>query len=168
MLKFLLLLLFFTLPELSFAKMHKKKHKVNLVNSTAVSICKRDLITQNDKSFVENKSFVQAVLVAIETTSENKCKKTGKNRADQYGQQGWKCFGLDNEESYSCVNKSSGSFAVYKGVALEHLSFTKLDKHKALIAYLNPNSYQNCLQDKKDLESGGVTDAKCYRRPKGH
>ena len=171
MLKFLLLLFIFSSPEILIARVHKhkivrKNKKHNSIRSTAVSFCKRNLIIQNDKSFVENKNFPQAVIVAIETDSEKKCHSIGRSKAEQYSKEGWKCIGQNTKEMYSCVSKSSSSFAVYKNIELDHLLFTNLTKHRSLIAYLNPNSYETCLEDKKDIESGGVTDAKCYSRSK--
>lgn len=171
MFKFLLILSLISCAQLSAArtvkghakskKKAKKTSQKTLKKSTAVSICTRGLKVQN-KSFVENRDFTQAVIVAIETDSEEKCKITGKSRADQYSREGWKCMGLKNEELFSCVKQSASSFAIRKGVTLDHLLFTNLNKHHALIAYINPNSHETCMEDKKDIESGGVTDARCY------
>lgn len=176
MLKFLIFILSISLisfPVFSKNKMSKRKterkhhksknKKISLKKTTAVSICERK-VTVLKNSMVLNNNAIQAVIVAMETDSERNCKISGKNKADQYEKAGWNCIGLKGDNGFSCETKSAPSFAVYRGVQLDHLLFTNLNKHQALIAYINPNSYENCLADKNDVEASGVTDAFCVKR----
>ena len=157
MLKFFLVFGFIIFPIFSFAKITKK--------STAVSVCKRELEIE-DKNLVVNKNPEQEVIVAIETDNESKCKITGKARAEQYGRDGWKCHGLKKDPLFTCINKRAAFFAKYKNTNLNHLLFTNLTKHRALIGYINSNIMDTCLVDKQDIEAGGVTDAKCHEAKK--
>ncbi|MFA6237954.1 MAG: hypothetical protein WC635_11540 [Bacteriovorax sp.] len=142
---------------------HKKNKVVKIKKTTAYSFCQRQL-TIPKSSLVEKNEAIQAVIVAIENASESKCKTVGKNKAEQYTREGWKCNGLNDEEMFSCESNKASSFAKYKDVILDHLLFTNLKNQHALIAYLNRGSYKTCLEDKAELELGGVTDATCNRR----
>jgi len=99
----------------------------------------------------------------METLSESKCKLQGKNKADLYAVAGWKCFGFRGEESYSCENKKSSTYAIYNGKKLDNLTFTNLQKHRSIVTYLNPNSNKLCHEDQDELVSAGVSDAICHR-----
>lgn len=168
MIKIFLIISLFSYSGSPMARVIRKKvsrgHKKSVkAQTTAVSICSRDTFPSSG-NLVSDKRFTQAVIVALENISESKCRNIGAKRAAQYGREGWKCTGLNEEEIFSCVRENSAFFATYKGNHLDHLRFTDLHIHRALIGYLNPNSFSTCLEDKKDLEAGGVTDAKCYKR----
>lgn len=147
-----------------------KKHKTKLnkkaqQKTTAVSICKRNQVIEN-KSLVENNKAIQAVIVAMETANEKNCKLSGQRKADQYNSAGWSCRGPNSKNSFSCVSDKAQSFARYKGVSLDYLSFTNLHGHHSLIAYMNPDSLLNCLDDKSDVEASAVSDAQCFKSSK--
>lgn len=173
MIKYFLIFSLVLFSDMSMAKSKNKKHKKHkkqktskvfkVQKTTTYSFCQRQL-TVPKSNLVENNNAVQAVIVAIENSSETKCKTVGKNKADQYAREGWECNGLNTEKSFSCESSKVTSFIKYKNVSLDHLLFTNLKKQHALIAYLNPGSYKTCLEDKAELELGGITDATCYRR----
>ena len=106
----------------------------------------------------------QIIIVAMETLTENQCKSFGQKKAELYSRAGWKCLGLHQEELFSCENAKSQSFAFYNGIKLDHMTFTNLEKHKSLLAYLNPKSNQLCHEDKAELIEAGVKDAVCHKR----
>ena len=147
--KYLFLLPILIVSQVGFAKSNKQK------NTTVYSKCVR---------VMEKKS--QAIIVAIETLSEKGCMNLGRSKAEQYQRSGWECSGLNNEVLFSCENKKSSNFALYKGVKLDHLTFTNLQKRRSLLAYINPNSNELCHEDQADLVAGGVKDAICHRRQK--
>ena len=147
--RYFLLLACLLYSNISLAKSQKQK------KTTAYSTCKRT---------VENNT--QAIIVAIETLSEKSCKNLGKAKAEQYLLAGWTCEGLNQEVLFSCESKKASSYAIYKGVKLDHLTFTNLQKRRSLLAYINPNSNQLCHEDQADLVAGGVKDAVCHKRQK--
>ena len=134
--------LLFCLCEMAFAREHV---------STTYSMCKRS-----------EEGHQQSIIVAMETLSESKCKLLGKKKVDQYTNAGWKCLGHRGEESFSCENKKANTFSLYNRHKLDHLTFTNLQKHRSLVAYLNPNSSKLCHEDRDALVSAGVTDAICH------
>ncbi len=161
MLKILIIFSFLIFPELSWvrskknkSKKHAKASSLSIKNGTIFSMCSRNLNTPTS----------QTIIVAIETLSENQCKKLGKNKAEQYISAGWKCVGSNNEEPFSCESQKISIFAIYNGVKLDHLTFTNLQKRRSLIAYVNPNSNEICHEDQADLALGGVKDAVCHKR----
>ena len=100
----------------------------------------------------------------METLSERYCMELGARKAEQYSKVGWKCKGFDNQVLFSCEDKAAFSFAIYNGIKLDHLTFTNLEKHKSLVAYINPDSIQLCHEDKEEVKSAGVKDAICHKR----
>ena len=132
----------FCLCEIAFAREH---------GSTTYSMCKRSV-----------EGHQQSIIVAMETLSESKCKLLGKNKVDQYTNAGWKCLGFRGEESFSCENKKAITFGIYNGKKIDHLTFTNLQKHRSLVAYLNPNNKKLCHEDRDELVSAGITDAICH------
>jgi len=145
--KYFFILTFLLFSQIALPKSLKQK------NTTAYSMCNR---------IVERKT--QAIIVAIETLTEKGCLSLGRAKASQYQNSGWECRGLNNEELFSCENKKPISFAIYKGIKLDHLTFTNLQKRRSLLAYINPNSNELCHEDRDDLIAGGVTDAICHKR----
>lgn len=142
MLKFLLISsLFFTSQAYAISK------------TTVYSLC-----TDNSKT------PPLSIIVAMETLSQNSCKTLGQKKAEQYVKAGWKCFGKNNEDLYSCESDKAGSFAIYNNIKLDHLTFTNLQKHRSLVAYINPNSNKICHEDQAELISAGVKDAICHKR----
>jgi hypothetical protein len=105
-----------------------------------------------------------SIVVAMETLSQNSCKGLGQKKAEQYVKAGWKCVGKNNEDLYSCENERAASFAIYNNIKLDHLTFTNLQKHRSLVAYINPNSNKICHEDQAELISAGVKDAVCHKR----
>ena len=100
----------------------------------------------------------------METLSERYCMQLGKRKAEQYSKSGWNCKGLNDQVLFSCEDKGAVSFAYFKGVKLDHLTFTNLEKHKSLVAYIDPDSIQVCHEDKAELKEAGVKDAVCHKR----
>ncbi|MDO9182935.1 MAG: hypothetical protein Q7U04_11035 [Bacteriovorax sp.] len=126
--------------------------KDNSNKSTVFSMCTRKL---------ENKT--QTIFVATETLSASKCKILGKNKAEQYTSVGWKCIGYRGEDFFSCENKKASDYASRNGVKLDNLTFTNLQKHRSLLAYLRANSNKLCHEDRDELMAAGVTDAVCHK-----
>ena len=157
-----------SLARVTNKKSHRNKFKRRTheaLKTTAVSVCKREMLNSN-KNFVENKNNIQSIIVAIENESETKCKAVGKKRTEQYSKEGWVCTGLKKDKFFTCAKNPALSFAVHSGVSLDYLFFTNANKHHSLIGYINPNSFETCLEDKKDLESGGMLDVQCIEGQK--
>jgi hypothetical protein len=131
--------------------------------TTTYSRCSRTLVTENI-GVLKKEQSTQDIIIAMETLSESKCKALGPNKALQYRRAGWKCKGLHNEEDYSCEPQKALYFAVYKGVKLDHLTFTNLQQHPSMLAYVNKHSNQLCHEDQAEITSSGVTDAICHLR----
>lgn len=166
MFKIFIIISFFIFSDLSMARAHKnKKHSGHgptpIKKSTVFSMCSRSL-TAEKKNLPKGNNTTQAIIVAVETLSESQCKTLGKNKAEQYAKAGWKCVGKNNEELFSCEGQRGATFANYKGIKLDHLTFTNLQKHRALLAYINPNSNEICHEDKAELVLAGVRDAVCH------
>lgn len=125
--------------------------------TTAYSICSRP--------FPENPNEMQTIIIAMENLSEKSCQSYGLKKAQQYSSAGWKCFGRNNEEYYSCESKNASFFIVYNGIKLDHLNFTNLQMHKGIVAYVNKKSLKVCHEDQEELKSAGVKDAVCHKRP---
>lgn len=122
--------------------------------TTTYSMCSR----RND----DNTNLT--IIVAMETLRESSCKKLGNKKAEQYAKAGWACVGKKNEALFSCESDRASSYANYRGIKLDHLTFTNLQKHRSLIAYVNPNSNKICHEDKAQLMDAGVKDAVCHMR----
>ena len=105
-----------------------------------------------------------SIIVAMETLSERSCKTLGQKKSEHYALVGWKCVGKNNEEGFSCETEKASSFAYYKGIKLDHLTFTNLHKHRSLVAYINANSNKICHADRDELVSAKVKDAVCHKR----
>lgn len=148
MIKYILPIFLFS--HFSFAKSEDVQKK----KTTIYAMCSRNL------KGIET----QTIIFASETLTEAKCKSLGRKKAEQYVREGWKCAGKNNEELYSCEQDRASTFATYKGTRLDRLTFTNLQKHQGLLAYLNPNSIETCREDKSALIAAGVTDAVCHKR----
>ena len=122
--------------------------------TTTYSMCTKNLVD-------EKKTLT--IIVAMETLSESSCNKFGKKKAEQYALVGWRCVGKRNEPLYSCESDRASAFANYNGTKLDNLTFTNLQKHRSLVAYINPNSNKICHEDRDELVSAGVKDAVCHR-----
>ena len=153
---------------MSIAKSHKNKinfsHRQNSKEKSTVFLtCSRNLVLEK-KSLVERNITNQAIIVTFETLSESKCKTLGKKKAEQYTVMGWKCVGKNNEKLFSCENERAAAYSNYNGIKLDHLTFTNLQKHRSLLAYINPNSNKICHEDMAELVLAGVKDAVCHKR----
>lgn len=137
-----------TLPLLAKAAIH-----------TSYLKCSRTLPAQK-----EIKAEVQTVIVATETLTEKGCKTLGKNKAEQFATGGWKCMGANGEAQFSCESEKPSTYAIYKGIKLDHLTFTNLEKRRSIVAYINPDSNGLCHEDQAEITSAGVKDAICHKR----
>jgi hypothetical protein len=132
-------------------------------NSTVYAKCTRTIITENNKS--EKKSpRIQTIIFASETVTIGRCQDLGSRKAKELSSQGWTCTGKNQEISFSCENEPAPFFAKYQGETLDRLTFTNKQKHRGILAYLNPNSIDLCREDKTQMVNAGVTDANCHKR----
>jgi hypothetical protein len=167
--KLISILFFITLfifPHKTWAKSHKKKKHKKVSSSisqptnnknTAYSMCSR--IDPNSKD-----NSTQTIIVAMETLSEKSCQNFALKKANQYTAAGWTCVGKNNEELFSCEVEKSSTFAIFNGNKLDHLTFTSLQKHRGLVAYIKPIGLQLCHEDQEELKLAGVKDATCHQR----
>lgn len=140
------------------------KYLIYLYLSINVAFAASKTTVYSQCTRIDNENKEQKIIATIETLSEKQCKALGAKKAELYAQVGWVCVGRNNEALYSCESERAQSFALYKGIKLDNLTYTNLQKHRGMLAYINPDSNKTCHDDQAELKSAGVKDAICHKR----
>ncbi len=143
------------------ARVHKKHKHTALKNATALFFCTKSIDEKKNNLVETDREDEQKIILALETPSEKKCKMIGATKFMQFSKENWKCSGNDDQEPFSCQSQKALTFTTYNNTKLAYLKFKNLSKHVGIIAYLNSNGHDTCLEDRDQMILNGVKDVNC-------
>ena len=145
-------------------KHHKKQKKETKIHSTAYFFCSKKLKDRKNNLVESSFRKEQQIILAIEAENEENCKMIAETKALQLPKEGWSCHGLNVESFYSCETPKAKSFTAYNGEKLPYLKYKNLSQHIGIIAYLDEQGYDTCLEDRDQMILAGVREVTCHKK----
>jgi hypothetical protein len=142
---------------------HKHKKTSDKSAKTVYFFCLKNLNDDKTTMVEARDKEAQAILVALETKGEKECNLIGNAKAKQFLEDGWTCAGRDKKNYFSCEKESAVFFNKINTTSLTYLKYKNASKRTGIIAYLNNNGFEKCLEDLEQMRQSGLKDVKCFK-----